>query len=111
MISKEESKAKIIESFLKNVVGRFPESDDLIKNHKGKKGHWLESNLGGKIDADGNADLDGFECKIESKKFLGVTGGHLIEFFVMNPTIFLGTEMLMKICGNLLRLWVLKGMI
>ena len=68
MISKEESKAKIIESFLKNVVGRFPESDDLIKKHKGKKGHWLESNLGGKIDADGNADLDGFECKIESKK-------------------------------------------
>ena len=66
MLSKEESKAKIIESFHKNVLGRFPK--DLKSNHKGYKGHWLESNLGGKIDADGNADLNGFECKIESKK-------------------------------------------
>ena len=66
MLSKEESKVNIIEHFHKNVFGRFP--DDLKKNHKGYKGHWLELNLGGKIDADGDADLNGFECKIESKK-------------------------------------------
>ena len=61
MLSKEESKAKIIESFHKNVLGRFPK--DLKSNHKGYKGHWLESNLGGKIDADGNADLNGLESR------------------------------------------------
>ena len=66
MISKEDSKSLIIENFHKNVLGRFP--NDLKKIHKGYKGHWLEVNLGGKIDADGNADLNGFECKIESKK-------------------------------------------
>lgn len=66
MISKEDSKALIIQNFHKNVIGRFP--DDLKKNHKGYKGHWLELNLGGRIDADGNADLNGFECKIDSKK-------------------------------------------
>ena len=67
MISKEDSKSLIIENFHKNVIGGFP--NDLKKIHKGYKGHWLESNLGGKIDADGNADLNGFECKIDSKKF------------------------------------------
>ena len=66
MISKEVSKALIIKNFHKNVLGRYP--DDLKKIHKGYKGHWLESNLGGEIDADGNADLNGFECKIASKK-------------------------------------------
>ena len=66
MISKEDSKSLIIENFHKNVIGGFP--NDLKKIHKGYKGHWLESNLGGKIDADGNADLNGFECKIESKR-------------------------------------------
>ena len=66
MISKEDSKALIIHNFHQNVLGRFP--NDLKKIHKGYKGHWLELNLGGKIDADGNADLNGFECKIESKR-------------------------------------------
>ena len=45
MISKEESKAKIIESFLKNVVGRFPESDNLIKNHNLMNKYFLIRNL------------------------------------------------------------------
>ena len=50
MLSKEDSKALIIQNFHKNVMGRLP--NDLKKIHKGYKGHWLESNLGGKIDAE-----------------------------------------------------------
>ena len=68
MLSKSESRQMIIENFHKNVLGKYPDESELKLSHKGKLGHWLESNLGGKIDSDGNADLNGFECKIESKK-------------------------------------------
>ena len=62
-------------------------------SHKGNLGHWLESRLGGKVDADGNADLDGYECKVESKKPHGETGGLHIEYFVTSLI-----KSLIKIC-------------
>ena len=68
MLSKKESKLLIINNFNKNVLGNYPKESDLKSDHDGNIGHWLESKLGGNIDADGNADLNGFECKIESKK-------------------------------------------
>lgn len=68
MLSKDESRSKIIQNFHLNVFRKYPDESELKSSHKGNLGHWLESNLGGKIDADGNADLDGYECKIESKK-------------------------------------------
>ena len=68
MLSKSESREKIIKNFNQNVLGKYPDKSELKKSHKGYLGHWLESNLGGKIDSDGNADLDGFECKVESNK-------------------------------------------
>jgi len=68
MLSKDESRQKIIDHFHRNVLGKYPDQSELKLSHKGNLGHWLEVNLGGKIDADGNADLDGYECKVESKK-------------------------------------------
>jgi len=68
VLSKNASRQKIIENFHKNILGKYPDKSELKLSHDGNLGHWLESNLGGSIDADGNADLDGFECKIESKK-------------------------------------------
>lgn len=68
MLSREESKTLIIQNFNKNVLGKNPLQFKSESNHKGKIGHWLETNLGGVVDADGNADLNGFECKKESKK-------------------------------------------
>lgn len=68
MLSKNESRQKIIYNFHKNVLGKYPDQSELKFSHKGKLGHWLETRLGGEIDADGNADLDGYECKIESEK-------------------------------------------
>ena len=68
MLNKVESRAKIIKHFHKNVLGRIPDETELKSSHKGNLGHWLESRLGGKVDADGNADLDGYECKVESKR-------------------------------------------
>ena len=68
MLSKDESRQNIIDHFHKNVLGKSPDDSELKTNHKGNLGHWLESNLGGRIDADGNADLNGYECKVESEK-------------------------------------------
>jgi hypothetical protein len=68
MLSKNESRQNIIANFHKNVLGRYPKESELKTAHKGNLGHWLESNLGGTIDADGDADLNGYECKVESKK-------------------------------------------
>jgi len=67
-LTKNESKDLIIDQFHKNVLGKYPSKLELKASHKGKLGHWLESNLGGSIDADGNADLNGYECKVDSKK-------------------------------------------
>lgn len=68
MLSKNESRQKIIENFHKNVLGKYPDQSELKLSHKGNLGHWLEVNLGGKVDSDGNADLDGYECKVDSEK-------------------------------------------
>ena len=68
MLLKSESRKKIIDNFHKNVLGKYPDKSKLKSSHEGNLGHWLEFNLGGKIDSDGDADLNGFECKIESKK-------------------------------------------
>jgi len=68
MLSKQNAKTLIKDNFKKHVFGRFPNDSELKSSHCGKLGHWLESNLGGKIDSDGNADLNGYECKVESKK-------------------------------------------
>ena len=68
MISKFNSYSRIIINFHKNVLGKSPSKSELESKHKGKRGHWLETKLGGKIDADGNADLNGYECKVKSQK-------------------------------------------
>ena len=68
MLSKNESRQKIIDNFHKNVLGKHPDQSELRLSHKGNLGHWLEVNLGGKVDADGNADLDGYECKVDSER-------------------------------------------
>lgn len=68
MISKDESRQIIIENFHNNILGKYPSETDLNTSHEGKLGHWLETKLGGEIDSDGNADLNGFECKVESNK-------------------------------------------
>jgi hypothetical protein len=66
--TKEESKASIVRYFHQNVLGKFPDPSYLKSKHNGKLGHWLEVGLGGDIDADGKADLNGFECKVDSPK-------------------------------------------
>ena len=68
MLSKHNSRNIIISNFHKNVFGKYPKESELKSTHKGNLGHWLELNLGGKVDADGNADLNGYECKVESGK-------------------------------------------
>jgi hypothetical protein len=68
MLSKEESRLVIINNFDKNVLGKYPQESELKLDHKGKIGHWLEKKLGGDIDSDGNADLNGYECKVQSAK-------------------------------------------
>jgi hypothetical protein len=68
MLSKENSKSAIIDNFHKNVLGKYPQNSEPKSKHEGTIGHWLEANLGGGIDSDGDADLNGYECKIDSAK-------------------------------------------
>ena len=68
MLSRTESRKQIIENFKKNVLGKYPTESELNLTHDGQLGHWFEKNLGGEIDSDGNADLNGFECKTHKGK-------------------------------------------
>ena len=67
-MEKSEAKRIIKERFNSKVFGKYPDKDELSALHKGALGHWFESMLGSKIDSDGNADILGFECKIDSTK-------------------------------------------
>ena len=67
-MKKSEAKEVIKDRFNSNVFGKYPSNEELLANHNGVLGHWFESRLGSRIDSDGNADVYGFECKIDSAK-------------------------------------------
>jgi hypothetical protein len=50
------------------VFGKYPSINQFKSEHKGKIGHWFEKEMGVKHNADGNADLFGWELKAEGKK-------------------------------------------
>lgn len=59
----EENKKKIVELFLKTIKGK--KSDTIKSNvrHDGKEGHWLEIEMGLKLNASNSPDFLGFEMK------------------------------------------------
>ena len=62
------AKERIIQIFKKKVFGKYPSKNQLLSQHKGKIGHWFEEKMGVKHNADGNADLFGWELKAKGKK-------------------------------------------
>jgi len=63
----QEIREKIIERFMENVYGKKPETSRANQRHDGKKGHWLEDQMGIEHDADNAPDLWDYECKNETK--------------------------------------------
>jgi len=61
----DANKKKIIDLFNENVRGKKPESKGNAK-HDGKHGHWLEKQMGLKLNSRGEADLYGYEMKNDS---------------------------------------------
>lgn len=62
----DENKKIIIEKFYKKVKGKIPDTANKNKNHDGKKGHWLETQMGIVHNADNKPDLLGYEMKNET---------------------------------------------
>ena len=54
---------EIVQIFMKNVYGKSPDTSQQNQNHDGKKGHWLEKQMGIKPNASNAPDLLGFEMK------------------------------------------------
>lgn len=62
----DENKKRIIELFNQNVKGKFADTSNSNKNHDGKKGHWLETQMGIAHNANNKPDLFGYEMKNET---------------------------------------------
>lgn len=54
---------KIVDLFLKNVYGKTPDTSLQNQQHDGKRGHWLEKQMGITHNASNAPDLLGFEMK------------------------------------------------
>lgn len=59
-------KKEIIKIFKENVKGKKADVSKANKNHDGKKGHWLESQMGVSPNSDNMPDLLGYELKNET---------------------------------------------
>lgn len=58
---------KIVNQFKENVYGRRAEITDVNERHDGKKGHWLERQMGVEANASNSPDLYGYEMKNETR--------------------------------------------
>lgn len=54
---------EIIQAYLKNVHGKIPDTSSSNQKHEGREGHWLESQMNVKFNADNAPDLLGYEMK------------------------------------------------
>lgn len=62
----DENKKRIIELFNQNVKGKCADTSTSNKRHDGKRGHWLETQMGIAHNADNKPDLFGYEMKNET---------------------------------------------
>ena len=63
----EDAIQKIVNLFRRNVKGKAPELSGYNSKHDGKRGHWLEKQMGISHNSQNKADLFGFEMKDDSK--------------------------------------------
>jgi len=59
----DETQNKIIQSYMQNVHGKIPDTSSSNQKHEGREGHWLESQMNIKFNADNAPDLLGYEMK------------------------------------------------
>lgn len=57
---------EIVSIFLKNVYGKKPDLTGMNERHAGRKGHWLERQMGVVANASNTPDLLGYEMKNET---------------------------------------------
>lgn len=62
-LSVSESEIRIVNLFMENVFGKRADTTDQNQNHDGKKGHWLEKQMGISQNSSNAPDLLGFEMK------------------------------------------------
>lgn len=100
--AKESAKFKklIIGIFKKNVKGKKPDTSTLHKNHDGKEGHWLETQMGISHNASNAPDLHGFEMKnnTTSKTTFGDWSAN--DYIYKNETYKIKRDDFLKIFGS-----------
>ena len=61
-----KKRKEIVEIFMKKVYGKKANTKSSNQKHSGKKGHWLEKQMGTKPNGRNNPDLKGYEMKTET---------------------------------------------
>jgi hypothetical protein len=62
-LESQEIVKKIVKLFFNNVKGKTPDVTNQNQNHDGRKGHWLETQMGIKHNSNNDADIYGYEMK------------------------------------------------
>ena len=91
----DQGKQEIIKRFNNNVRGEKPDTSNSNQKHDGKAGHWLERQMGIKINNKTEADLFGYEMKNQTTSgkttFGDWSANYYIfsddQYFVRDPTL------------------------
>ena len=87
----EDAIQKVVNLFRRNVKGKAPELSGYNSKHDGKRGHWLEKQMGISHNSQNKADLFGFEMKDDSKSKT-TFGDWSADYYIFNDPQFAMTR-------------------
>lgn len=96
----DKAAKKIVEIFIKNVIGRKPDTSSSNKRHDGKEGHWLETQMGIVHNRKNKPDIFGYEMK-DSTSTKTTFGDWSADYYIFkNNKLKLKRDDFMKIFGK-----------
>ena len=91
------SEQKIVDLFMANVFGKTANTSDLNQAHDGKKGHWLETQMGVKRNRNTAPDLLGYEMKDGTSSKISFGDWSADYYLFDNEEIFPNNENLKRV--------------
>lgn len=90
----EEGKQEIIRRFNNNVKGKKPNTSHSNQYHDGKFGHWLETQMGIKINNRTEADLFGYEMKNQTTSGKTTFGDWSADYYIFKDSKYFGSKVI-----------------
>ena len=89
----DQGKQEIIKRFNNNVRGEKPDTSNSNQKHDGKAGHWLERQMGIKINNKTEADLFGYEMKNQTTSGKTTFGDWSADYYIFKDSkYFISTD-------------------